>query len=80
MLGGGGDMASPTSERLPDATAWSEGERLTFEKESLGFFITGHPLDWATLGAVAAAGARQPNHQQRRYAANRVSQRKDNHD
>ena len=24
---------------------WSEGERLAFEKESLGFFITGHPLE-----------------------------------
>lgn len=31
-------------ERLPDVPAWSEGERLGFEKESLGFFITGHPL------------------------------------
>ena len=48
--------AHPASERIPEATAWSEGERLAFEKESLGFFITGHPLEryraeleqWAT--------------------------------
>jgi DNA polymerase-3 subunit alpha len=43
-------------ERAPDVPPWSEGERLAFEKESLGFFITGHPLEefreelaqWAT--------------------------------
>ena len=32
-------------ERLPDVADWGEGERLAFEKESLGFFITGHPLE-----------------------------------
>ena len=32
-------------ERVPDAPEWSEGERLRGEKESLGFFITGHPLE-----------------------------------
>ncbi len=31
--------------RIPDAADWSEGERLAYEKESLGFFITGHPLE-----------------------------------
>ena len=55
MLGGGG--AGPKAEhRIPDRPEWGEGERLTFEKESLGFFITGHPLErfrdelaqWAT--------------------------------
>jgi DNA polymerase-3 subunit alpha len=49
--------------RLPDTPDWSEGERLTFEKESLGFFISGHPLEryraelsqWAnaTTGSLA---------------------------
>ena len=34
----------------------------------------------ATIGTIAASGARQPNHQQRRYTANRISQRKDNHE
>jgi DNA polymerase-3 subunit alpha len=33
------------AERIPDAPEWPEAERLAFEKESLGFFITGHPLE-----------------------------------
>jgi DNA polymerase III subunit alpha len=32
-------------ERLPDIPDWDEHTRLTNEKEILGFFITGHPLD-----------------------------------
>jgi DNA polymerase-3 subunit alpha len=44
MLGGGGEkQAAP--ERIRDAPPWSEAERLLFEKESLGFFISGHPLE-----------------------------------
>jgi DNA polymerase-3 subunit alpha len=43
-------------ERIRDVPDWGEGERLGYEKESLGFFITGHPLEryraelqqWAT--------------------------------
>jgi DNA polymerase-3 subunit alpha len=38
-------QVEPVAERLPDAAEWSEGERLGHEKESLGFFITGHPLE-----------------------------------
>jgi DNA polymerase-3 subunit alpha len=34
---GGGD--------LPRAADWEEGERLAKEKEVLGFFVSGHPLD-----------------------------------
>jgi DNA polymerase III subunit alpha len=33
------------SERLPDSPDWDEHTRLTAEKEILGFFITGHPLE-----------------------------------
>jgi len=29
---------------MPDIEEWSEKQLLTFEKESLGFYITGHPL------------------------------------
>ena len=29
---------------LPDIEEWSERQRLTFEKESLGFYVSGHPL------------------------------------
>src|SRR5207245_10269870 len=31
--------------RLPDTPDWDEHTRLANEKEILGFFITGHPLD-----------------------------------
>ncbi|HET9065127.1 MAG TPA: DNA polymerase III subunit alpha [Gemmatimonadales bacterium] len=34
--------ATPT---LPDTAPWSEAERLAREKEILGFFISGHPLE-----------------------------------
>lgn len=37
--------AEPVVERLVDAPPWSEAERLAFEKESLGFFVSGHPLE-----------------------------------
>jgi len=30
---------------LPGVEEWSERRKLTFEKEALGFYITGHPLD-----------------------------------
>jgi DNA polymerase-3 subunit alpha len=36
------DLASETE--LPDPQPWSARERLGFEKEALGFFLTGHPL------------------------------------
>lgn len=29
---------------LPEISEWPEGEKLAFEKEALGFYITGHPL------------------------------------
>jgi len=58
LFGGGAPGASPATPRpryaeIPD---WPEKERLAFEKECLGFYITGHPLQrfagdirrWAT--------------------------------
>jgi DNA polymerase-3 subunit alpha len=45
MLDGTGTDGGTGSERIPDARPWPEAERLAFEKESLGFFITGHPLE-----------------------------------
>jgi DNA polymerase III subunit alpha len=33
------------SEKLPDIPDWDEHTRLSAEKEILGFFITGHPLE-----------------------------------
>jgi DNA polymerase-3 subunit alpha len=45
----GNDGKEPKSESslsdLPDIPAWSEAERLAKEKEVLGFFISGHPLE-----------------------------------
>jgi DNA polymerase III subunit alpha len=38
-------VAEQAPERVGDAPPWSEAERLAFEKESLGFFISGHPLE-----------------------------------
>jgi DNA polymerase III subunit alpha len=33
------------AERLPEVPEWDEHQRLANEKEVLGFFITGHPMD-----------------------------------
>ncbi len=38
-------MGIENTEPLPQVQAWSEQQRLAYEKESLGFYITGHPLD-----------------------------------
>jgi DNA polymerase III subunit alpha len=40
----GTDDAPP---ELPDAPAWTDAERLAGEKEVLGFYVTGHPLEAA---------------------------------
>ncbi len=34
-----------SGEDLPQVADWEEGERLANEKEVLGFFVSGHPLD-----------------------------------
>ena len=41
-MGGGPAINAPT---MPALDEWDEAERLTLEKEMLGFYITGHPLD-----------------------------------
>jgi DNA polymerase-3 subunit alpha len=41
LLGGTGRVEPP----LPDVPEWSEPDRLAREKEALGFFISGHPLE-----------------------------------
>ncbi len=38
---------SMTEIILPDIEEWSEREKLRYEKETVGFYITGHPLDTA---------------------------------
>jgi len=39
------EQAQGNGEQLPDTPDWDEHQRLTNEKEILGFFITGHPLE-----------------------------------
>jgi DNA polymerase-3 subunit alpha len=39
------DHPIPAQHRLPNVPAWSESERLSKEKEILGFYISGHPLE-----------------------------------
>src|SRR6516225_2728500 len=39
------DEAPEAHEQLPSVPDWDEHQRLAFEKEILGFFITGHPLE-----------------------------------
>jgi len=55
-LEGAAGAAGRVDAPLPDVPEWGEAERLAGEKESLGFFISGHPLErfrdelaqWAT--------------------------------
>jgi DNA polymerase-3 subunit alpha len=37
--------ATRSADDLPKAPDWEESERLAYEKEVLGFFVSGHPLD-----------------------------------
>ena len=37
--------AAPVEHPLPDVPPWTEAERLAKEKEVIGFFISGHPLE-----------------------------------
>jgi DNA polymerase-3 subunit alpha len=40
-----GPRAGHDADELPRVADWEEGERLANEKEVLGFFVSGHPLD-----------------------------------
>ena len=45
---GDSDDSGPTVVPLPDVPAWSEIDQLNFEKEALGLYWSGHPIDrWA---------------------------------
>jgi DNA polymerase-3 subunit alpha len=39
------EASAPTISRKRLITPWSEHEKLTYEKELLGFYVSGHPLD-----------------------------------
>jgi DNA polymerase-3 subunit alpha len=39
------EATTPTGSRKRPATPWSEHQKLSYEKELLGFYVSGHPLD-----------------------------------
>src|SRR4030095_14457904 len=39
------ETTAPTASRKRPITPWSEHEKLSYEKELLGFYVSGHPLD-----------------------------------
>lgn len=45
LFGEAASPARPTGAKLPEVAPWSEQERLAKEKEVIGFFISGHPLE-----------------------------------
>jgi len=44
LFGSGDNQPSINSPSLPEIGEWDEKQYLAFEKESLGFYLTGHPL------------------------------------
>ncbi len=60
LFGGEGGPAEPVDDAaaLPPARVWTETQALTFEKEALGLYMSGHPLQ-RFAGVLAAAGARR---------------------
>ncbi len=43
--GAHGNGGKPAGPALPDVPVWTEAERLAREKELVGFFVSGHPLN-----------------------------------
>jgi DNA polymerase-3 subunit alpha len=39
------EATAPTGSRKRPTTPWSEHQKLSYEKELLGFYVSGHPLD-----------------------------------
>jgi len=65
--------ARDSSEDLPNVADWEEGERLANEKDVLGFFVSGHPLDKYAeklrnlAGVISAADALERKPPERRW-------------
>jgi DNA polymerase-3 subunit alpha len=58
LFGAGAPAAGDTpGGALPDGPAWTEMEWLAFEKEALGLYLSGHPVD-RHAAALRALGAR----------------------
>ncbi len=45
MLADDSTSSSPSGYQLPDIPEWDAAEKLRLEKEGIGFYITGHPLE-----------------------------------
>ncbi len=45
LFGDAAGLTARPAPKLPSVAEWKESERLAREKEALGFFISGHPLD-----------------------------------
>ena len=46
LFGGGADeVPAASAVPLPQAPRWTEVERLNFEKDTLGLYLSGHPMD-----------------------------------
>jgi DNA polymerase-3 subunit alpha len=56
-----GDIHELPAERLPMVEEWNESTLLAMEKEALGFYITGHPLN--KYSDILAALAVTPTHE-----------------
>ncbi|MGO9338047.1 MAG: DNA polymerase III subunit alpha [Terracidiphilus sp.] len=63
------------ADELPRTPEWEEGERLANEKEVLGFFVSGHPLDKYAeklrnlTGVISAAEALERKPPEKRWGA-----------
>ncbi|PID56124.1 DNA polymerase III subunit alpha [candidate division KSB3 bacterium] len=44
MLEAASSASSSGDDQIPDIPEWDEADKLKFEKEGIGFYITGHPL------------------------------------
>ncbi|MCA1649238.1 MAG: hypothetical protein LC753_02840 [Acidobacteria bacterium] len=45
LFGGGTEDDGLSTVKLPDAAPWTEAQQLAFEKEALGLYMSGHPLE-----------------------------------
>ena len=70
-----GPKGGRTGDELPRVADWEEGERLANEKEVLGFFVSGHPLDKYAeklrnlTGVIATAEALERKPPEKRWGA-----------
>jgi DNA polymerase III subunit alpha len=45
LFGGSDEHGAPGHAQLPDVPPWTETEQLNYEKEALGLYWSGHPID-----------------------------------